>query len=716
MEIMGVSPTSFDVRHESVPSMSTPKPLSPLKTTSSLPNFLSGPNVFANVAGPSRHMVRRLLMSGLRSCVTQPTHLTLKISSPLRAYSPLTSRVPPPPIDTSCTTPTRSGPQPLERVPTEPASAPPPRQQPTTDELAVLGIKVRDFAFEPNTLPRVPTIRRPFFRELKRQPQETSEDFEARKRNEARRLEFNTPRRRDEISKHLETLRFAFDSPRTKGTSSGGLTPSSRSGGAFANHIDLGILSTGSNWGSRSNVGAGPSPGGPRARLPLQRQPSEIYIPHARTGMSSMFPSMDLFISSQHARHGSTSSSSRLSNVNDSQVRKTFVSSQLPDSDWDWLTRSFSRGSQSQAQGSASQPAFIAHDSQDSQTGSEMDDEEYVKTPLVAPNGSLVFGDEFNLSNNATSADSDRSILTNDESSSERHPGPNIVQMDYSVINCSALPESQVAELFPVEIGGPDENVSASQMGLESQDLLSQPAWQQQSQSQALSWTQAQESGEQRDVEMPASQPEAEENRITDCDRTLTLTPTPSFARVSSIVVSPTRASASANSNHSATSSQPRPIPRFSPRSSPLRRSPSSRSLASAHSHSSLRRCPSLNSGSGLSRLPTLASFKTESSLSAVSTSLSSAGKARYNLRTPSPKKAKLLGVPSLISPSASRPRTRSRAHSAPASKRGTANVVRAAGARRTRSAAAQARSRVKGVRKGRAEDDDVVMAEEAKC
>ncbi|KAL5507900.1 hypothetical protein ACEPAH_5518 [Sanghuangporus vaninii] len=692
MEIMGVSPTSFDARHKSVPSMSTPKPLSPLKTTSSLPNFLSGSNVFANAAGPSRHM----------------------ISSPLRAYSPVTSRAPPPPIDTSCTTPTRSGPQPLERVPTEPASAPPPRQQPTADELAVLGIKVRDFAFEPNTLPRVPTVRRHFFRELKRQPQETPEDFEARKRNEARRLEFNTPRRRDEISEDLETLRFAFNSPRTKGMSSDGLTPPSRPGRVFANHIDLGILSTSSKWGSRSNVGAGPSSG--RARLPLQRQPSEIYIPHARTGMSSTFPSMDLFISSQHARHGSSSSSSRLSNVNDSQVRKTFVSSQLPEADWDWLTRSSSRGSQSQVQGSASQPALIAHDSQDSQTDSEMDDEEYVKTPLVTPNGSLVFDDEFNLSNNATSADSDRYILTNGETSSERHPGANIVQMDNSVINSSALPESQVAELFPVEIGGLDENVSASQMGLESQDLLSQPAWQQQSQSQAQPWTRAQESGEQRDVEMPASQPEAEENRIVDCDRTLTLTPTPSFARVSSTVVSSTRASASANSNHSATSSQPRPIRRFSPRSSPLRRSPSSRSLTSAHSHSSLRRCPSLNSAGGLSRPPSLVSFKTNSSLPAVSTSLSSAGKARYNLRTPLPKKAKLLGVPSLISPSASRPRTCSRAHSAPASKRGTANAVRAAGARRTRSAAAQARSRVKGVRNGRAEDDDVVMAEEAKC
>ncbi|KAL5487687.1 hypothetical protein ACEPAI_5795 [Sanghuangporus weigelae] len=714
MEIMGVSPTSFDARHESVPSMSTPKPLSPLKTTSSLPNFLSSPNMFVNVAGPSRHMVRRLPMIGLRSCITQPTHLTLKISSPLRTYSPVTSRAPPPPIDTSCTAATRRGPQPLERVPTEPASAPPPRQQPTADELAVLGIKVRDFAFEPNTLPRVPTVRRPFFRELKRQPQETPEDFEARKRNEARRLEFNTPRRRDEISEDLEALRFAFNSPRTKGISSGGLTPSSRPSRAFANHTDLGIFSTGSNWSSRSNVGAGPSFGSPRARLPLQRQPSEIYIPHASTGMSSMFPSMDLFLSSQHARHGSTSPSSRLSNVNDSQVRKTFISSQLPEKDWDWLTRSY--GSQSQAQGSALQPAFIAHDSQDSQTDSEMDDEEYVKTPLVTPNGSLVFDDGFNISNNATGADLNRLALANDASPHEGHLDPNIVQMSNSVIDSSALPESQVAELLPVETGEPDENVSASQMGLESQDLLSQPAWQQQSQSQTQPWIQAQESGEQRDVEMNASHPEVEESRNEGRYRTPTLTPTPSFARVSSTIVSPTHASASANSNHSAASSQPTPIPRFSSRSSPLRRLPSSRSLTSAHSHSSLLRYPSFNNSGGLSRLSSLASFKTKSSLPVVPTSLSSGGKGRYNLRTLSPKKAKLLGVPSLISPSASRPRTRSRAQSAPASKRDTVNVVSTAVARRTRSAAAQARSRVKGVRNGRAEDDDVVMAEEAKC
>ncbi|KAL5527743.1 hypothetical protein ACEPAG_6544 [Sanghuangporus baumii] len=714
MEIMGVSPTSFDTRHESLPSMSTPKPLSPLKTTSSLPNFLSSPNMFANVAGPSRHMVRFLLMFGLRSCITQPTRLTSKISSPLRTYSPVTSRAPPPPIDTSCTTPTRRGPQPLERVPTEPASAPPPRQQPTADELAVLGIKVRDFAFEPNTLPRVPTVRRPFFRELRRQPQETPEDFEARKRNEARRLEFNTPRRRDEISEDSETLRFAFNSPRTKGISSGGLTPSSRPSRAFANHTDLGIFSTGSNWSSRSNVGAGPSSRSPRARLPLQRQPSEIYIPHASTGMSSMFPSMDLFLSSQHARHGSTSSSSRLSNVNDSEVCQTFISSQLPENDWDRLTRS-SHESQSQARGSALQPVFIPYDSQDSQTDSEMDDEEYVKTPLVTPNGSLVFDDGFNVSNNATGADLNRSALTNDESPHEGHVDPNIVQMDNAVIDSSALPESQVAELFPVETGGPDENVSASQMGLDSQDLLSQPAWQQQSQTQAQPWIQPQESGEQRDVEMNVSHPEAEESRNADCDRTSTLTPTPSFARVSSTIVSPGHASASANSNHSAASSRSTPMPRFSSRSSPSRRSPSSRSLSSAHSLSSLQRYPSFNNSGGLSRLPSHASFKTKSSLPVVPTSLSSRGKGRYNLRTPSPKKARLLGVPSLISPSASKPRTRSRTQSAPASKRDTANVVSAAVARRTRSAAAQARSRVKGVRNGRVEDDDVVMVDEAK-
>ncbi|KAH8118649.1 hypothetical protein DFH11DRAFT_1874760 [Phellopilus nigrolimitatus] len=95
--------------------------------------------------------------------------------------------------------------------------------------------------------------------------------------------------------------------------------------------------------------------------------------------------------------------------------------------------------SQSQLQlAGSSQPPLLSA----SQADSEMDDEEYVKTPLVTPNGSLVYSDP--------------------------------------VVDASTLPESQVAPLLAASQQPADEDVSVSQMGLglSEEQAESQPAWQ----------------------------------------------------------------------------------------------------------------------------------------------------------------------------------------------------------------------------------------------
>ena len=624
----------------------------------------------------------------------------------MRTYTPVTARVPPPPIDTSSLT--RTGPLPLERVPTEPASAPPRPEQPTRAELALLGIKVCDFAFERNTLPPVPSVKRPYFREFGTQQQGSQEDTEARRRNEVRRLEFNTPRKRAETTDEREALRLAFNSPRMNGIPSGGLRSSSRYDGASRNNFDLSIFS---KWNSILNSGEGPSyASSPRPRLPLQRQPSEIYVTRLTAGASAQNSSTGLF-SNQHLRHGSALFASHTSNTSAAQAHDSFVSSQLPGLNRGWLAAS-PRGSQSQPLASTSPPDPIIYSSQNSQTDSEMDDEEYVKTPIVTPNGSLLFDDDApSMLSLATGTNADRINSIAEFSYARTTSSTNSVETNDSVIDSSTLPESQMAGLL-LDTSGPDENVSASQIGLESQDLLSQPAWQQLSQSQAPTWSQQAESQAGGDVEMPTSQPEDVGSRNTECDLTPTSTPTPSFTRTNSILVSPVRACTTANSNHSATTPQPRPIPRISPRSSPSRRSPNPRLSTPADPQLSLRRSPSFNKSGSLNRRPSLTG-NMKPSLSAVPASVLSVGKARYNLRSPSPKKAKVLGLPSLTSPSVSRPRSRSRTQSVPASKRGSTSAVNAAVARRTRSAAAQARSRAKTARNG-GEDGDVVMAEEA--
>lgn len=624
----------------------------------------------------------------------------------MRTYTSVTARIPPPPIDTSSLT--RGGPLPLERVPTEPASAPPRPEQPTRAELALLGIKVRDFAFERNDLPPVPSVKRPYFRELGTQQQGSQEDSEARRRNEARRLEFNTPRRRAETADEREALRLAFNSPRMNGMPSGGLQSPSRYDGTSRNNFDLSIFS---KWNSILNSGEGPSyASSPRPRLPLQRQPSEIYVTRLTAGASAENSSTGLF-SNRHLRQGSALFASHTSNTSAAQAHNSFISSQLPGLNRGWPASS-PRGSQSQPLASTSPPEPIIYCSQDSQTDSEMDDGEYVKTPIVTPNGSLLFDDDApSMPSLATGTNADRINSIAESSYARTTSSSNSAETNGSVIDSSTLPESQMAELL-LDTGGPDENVSASQIGLESQDLLSQPAWQQLSQSQAPTWSQQAESQAGGDVEMPASQPEDVESRDTECDLTPRSTPAPSFARTNSTLVSPVRVCTTANSNHSATAPQLRPIPRISPRSSPSCRSPKTRSLTPADPQLLLRRSPTFNKGGSPNRRPSLTG-NTKPSLSAVPASMLSVGKARYNLRSPSPKKAKVLGLPSLTSPSVPRPRSRSRTQSVPASKRSSASAVNAAVARRTRSAAAQARSRARTARNG-GEDGDVVMAEEA--
>ncbi|KAH8114009.1 hypothetical protein DFH11DRAFT_245183 [Phellopilus nigrolimitatus] len=245
---------------------------------------------------------------------------------------PVFSPPSPPPINTSC-----AQSQPLEHVPTElvDTQVPEKLQQPTPEELLCnYGIRVRDFAFEASALSPVPAVRRAPVRELKRVREETEEEREWRLRNEARRFELSNARVRQ-----LPNI-----------------------------SVNVNV-----NDNASASASAGTSA---VSRQDLQRKRTELVIPpsvhsrwygkdHSGASLSRVLaPLQQLSPKRQHVQHQS------------SQHFPLYSQSQ----------------SQSQLQlelAGSSQPPLLSA----LQADSEMDDEEYVKTPLVTPNGSLVYSD-----------------------------------------------------------------------------------------------------------------------------------------------------------------------------------------------------------------------------------------------------------------------------------------------------------------------------------
>ncbi|EJD01522.1 uncharacterized protein FOMMEDRAFT_169625 [Fomitiporia mediterranea MF3/22] len=680
MESVGVLATAIDVRHEAgLPSTSmsssTSKP-KPLKPTSSLrPESRSSPAIRPHASSSfSRQM----------------------ISSPLRTCPPITARRTPPPIDTSIS---HVGSQPLERVPTEPASAPPTPQQPTPEQLATLGIKVRDFAYEPSTLPRVPTVRKPYFRDLKRPREESSEEREARKRNEARRLEFNAPR----IRPAGTSVR---NPPNIPGV--GGLS--------FIKPYELPFSrassSSSSSYNARPSSSSSSSSSSNATSMQFDRDLNDLLLSDSFGSARSLIPPTGVFFARPQSRRRSPSPPSRpIIRVHDpfdlhtqeffrQPVRRSGSDSspfiQPPSHSESQSQPQPESQPESQSQtASNSQPPLppLTISQTDSEVDSDADDEELIKTPLLTPNGSLIFDDDdgdFDVSrgsDNANSSESPSDSVTADADA-------DAVESNNSVIDTSALPESQVAELLAPAQTGPDDDVSTSQMGLcDSQDL-SQVPWQQQSQSQPSQLTLCKKQERNLDVEMREPLTESKE----DEDETRK-EPASSASSAARTIGSSSRLCTSASSHNAASSPQPRPISRPVSLTSLSRHSSRSRSLVSASSQSLLRRSSITSHGSNgkrrSSRTLSRTSSKGESKANVVtsptssSTSLSSdtsiRSAKRYNLRGPTAKKAKLLGMP--VTLSAHRIRTRTMPQRA-AKAAAAARVSKSAAKQRPRSSA----------------------------